>query len=745
MRERQALLLIWCFAPFTRLASKEPVEFVDPLIGTAHDGQTYPAAGVPFGMTQWTPQTRDLETKCVSPYYYKDTRIQGFRGTHEWSGSCTQDYGSFTIMPETGTPKIGADARSSAFRRDREHASPWQYRVTLDDYGIDAEITGSMRSGFLRFSFPRSQEASVVVQVNTKPGEGEIHIDQKAREIYGFNPVHRIYAGSGKAAGFSGYFVAQFSEPFAHSGNTRETGQPVAYVRFAARTANAISVRVGTSFTSFEEARKNLGAELPNWNFERARDQARAEWSRMLSKLEIHGVSDRQQTIFYTALYHALLMPRTFSDWDGSYPGFAGEGKTETAKGFVYYDDFSLWDTFRALHPLLTILDPKRSQDMAQSLVAKGQEGGWIPTFPGWNSYTSEMIGDHDVEMIVDAYAKGIRGFDIAEAYRLMWQNATKTPAADLYADGRGRRALASYLRYGYIPLEDPVKEAFHKNEQVSRTLEYAYDDFVLAQLAKALGMTEDYQALMQRARNWRNVIDPKVGFARGRHADGSWDEPFDPAGKYQYITEGLPFQYTFFVPQDIPGLVKLMGGPEVFNRRLDEIFAKNYYDHGNEPSHHIAYLYDYAGEAWKTQDQVRKILTKEYGTGPDGLSGNDDCGQISAWYVLSAMGLYPVAPGIPNYEIGSPLFPEVVIHLADGKRTVITATGTSDANRYIQSASINGKRSTRSWISHAELIQGGSIVFRMSSAPNRNWGSKPQDFPPDLMDGEKPTAAMAW
>jgi predicted alpha-1,2-mannosidase len=744
MRNKQLSGLILCLTSTAVLSARDPVEWVDPLIGSSHDGQTYPAAGAPFGMTQWTPQTRDKETKCVSPYYFKDTRIQGFRGTHEWSGSCTQDYGSFTIMPETGPLKTGAEARSSAFRRDHEHASPWLYQVTLDDYGIDAEMTGSVRSGFLRFSFPASREASIVVQVNSKPGEGEIHVDKRAREIYGFNPVHRIYAGSGKPAGFNGYFVAKFSEAFTGGGNVNEAGQPIAYVKFGANQEHRIGVRVGTSFTSVEEARKNLESEIPDWNFEAARDRARAEWSRMLSKLEIRGASEQQQTIFYTALYHALLMPRTFSDVDGSYPGFAGEGKTETAKGFVYYDDFSLWDTFRALHPLLTILDPQRSQDMAQSLVAKGQQGGWIPIFPGWNSYTAEMIGDHDVEMIVDAYAKGIRGFDVEEAYRLMLQNATKTPPPALYADGRGRRALASYLQYGYIPLEDPVKDAFHTNEQVSRTLEYAYDDFVLAQLAKALGKTGDYQALMKRAENWRNVIDPKIGFARGRHADGSWAEPFDPGGKYKYVTEGLPFQYTFFVPHNIPGLIKLMGGAETFNRRLDEIFAKNYYEHGNEPSHHIAYLYDYAGEAWKTQDHVRQILTKEYGTGPDGLSGNDDCGQISAWYVLSAIGFYPVAPGVPVYEIGSPLFPEVVIHLADGKQTVITATGASDENRYIQSARVNGKSSTRTWISHAELIQGGHIEFQMGHTPNKSWGSKPQDFPPDLMGAAKPTAAIA-
>lgn len=695
-------------------AAKQPVDAVDPLIGSAHDGQTYPAAGVPFGMTQWTPQTREGQAKCVSPYYYKDTRIQGFRGTHEWSGSCTQDYGSVTLMPESGPVKMDAAERSSAFRRENEHASPWQYRVKLEDSGIEAEVTGTSRAGFLRFTFPAGTAQSVVIEVNSKEGESEIHIDPKAHEVYGANPVRRIYAGSGKLAGFSGYFAARFDREFASSGTSAGRS---AFVRFAEGAERRVSVRVGTSFTSVEEARKNLDAELADWNFEKARDRARDEWSRALSRIEVRGATDEQATIFYTALYHAMLMPRTFSDADGSYPGFAGEGKTETAKTFVYYDDFSLWDTFRALHPLLTILDPKRAGDMAQSLVVKGRQGGWIPEFPGWNSYTSEMVGDHEVEMIVDAYVKGIRNFDVNEAYRLMLQNATKTPAYDLYVDGRGRRALASYLKYGYIPLEDPVKEAFHRNEQVSRTLEYAYDDFVLAQLAKALGKTDDYKMLMQRAMNYRNVIDPETGFARGRHADGSWATPFDPAGKYSYITEGLPFQYTFFVPQDIPGLIQLVGGKDAFNRKLDELFAKNYYDHGNEPSHHIAYLYDYSGEPWKTQEQVRRILAKEYGAGPEGLSGNDDCGQISAWYVLSALGFYPVAPGTPYYAIGSPLFPEAIIHLPNGKQFEIAAPGASERNRYIQSATLNGKPFNRTSLEHADIVRGGRLAFQMGPA----------------------------
>ena len=687
--------------PFLAGGASRPGDAADPLIGTAHEGQTYPGAGAPFGMTQWTPQTQDGEAKCVAPYYFKDDRIQGFRGTHSWSGSCTQDYGSVTLMPEAGPLKTGAAARSSRFRHDREQAKPWRYGVALEDSGIDVEMTGSARAGFLRFRFPASGAAVVLVQSNSRPGEGEIHVDPAAREIYGVNPVHRLYAGSGKPAGFSGYFVARFDRPFASFGTwngaavhesvrteSGGAGQPGAFARFRLQGGERVSVQVGTSFTSVEEARRNLRAEMPDWDFERASRESEAVWQRALAQIEIRGASADQERIFYTALYHALQMPRTFSDVSGRYPGFAGEGKIHTAQGFTYYDDFSLWDTFRALHPLLTILDPKRTQDMAQSLVVKGEQGGWMPIFPGWNSYTSAMIGDHDVAMLVDAYMKGIRGFDVREAYRLMLQNATKTPPREEYVDGKGRRALSSYLKFGFIPLEDPVAEAFHRREQVSRTLEYAYDDFVLAQLAKALGHDEDYRMLMRRSLNYRNVFDKSVGFVRGRHADGSWDTPFDPAGKYPYITEGLPWQYSFFAPHNMPDLIQLMGGREAFVRKLDELFAGKHYEHGNEPSHHLAYLYDYAGEPWKTQDEVRRIATREYGTGPGGLSGNDDCGQMSAWYVLSALGFYPVCPGVPYYEIGSPTFPEAVVHLPNGKDLTIRANGVSAANRYIQSAS---------------------------------------------------------
>lgn len=719
-------------------AQTQPVDAVNARIGTAAEGQTFPATGAPFGMTQWTPQTRDGEEKCIAPYYDQDTRIQGFRGSHFLSGSCTQDYGSMTLMPLNGKLKLEPKERSSAFSHASETLTPYRYAVNLSDYGITAEMTGTSRAGFLRFVFAHPSKAWVLVQSNAHRGEGTIRIDPKRREISGTNPAHRLYAGAGQSAGFSGYFVVQFDQDFhiggTWSGKTKHDGAqeqagtegaPGAYISFKLKDGDAVQARVGTSFTSIEEARRNLEAEIPGWNFDQVAAGARETWNATLGRIQIGGESPKR-TIFYTALYHSFLLPRMFSDVSGTYPEFAGSGRIETAKGFTYYCDYSIWDTFRALHPLLTILDPDREREMIQSLIAKGKQGGFLPIFPAWNSYTQEMIGDHAASVIGDAYLKGIHGFDIEEAYRLMRKNATELPASEeLYKDGRGRRALRSYLKYGYVPLEDPVQDAFHRNEQVSRTLEYAYDDFVVGEVAQALGKQGDAELFHRRAQNYRNVIDPTTGFARGRHTDGSWDSPFDPAGKYTYITEGLPYQYTFFVLQDMPGLIQLVGGREAFIRKLDALFAGGYYDHGNEPSHHIAYLYDYADDAWKTQEQVHNQMENRYFNRPAGIAGNDDCGQISAWYVMSALGFYPVTPGTPIYEIGTPLFDDATILLPNGKHFHVQAEGASQGKFYIQSAKLNGVPLTRAWIKHSEIISGGELTFEMSSHPNRNWPEK--------------------
>jgi predicted alpha-1,2-mannosidase len=712
-----------------------PADWVNEYIGTANEGQTFPATGPPFAMTQWTPQTREGNAKCIAPYYYADSLIQGFRGSHFLSGSCTQDYGSMTIMPESGALKLSAVERASAFDRKTEVAKPYKYAVSLSNYGIDAELTGTSRAGIMRFRFKNAGKSWLLIECNSAKGEGAVEIDTQNNQVTVVNPVRRLYAGNGKLAGFSGYFVVQFDRHFEVGGTWSGTqrhpssknqkgadGLPGAYLSFDLRPGEIVQARIGSSFTSLAEASRNLESEIPEWNFDKVAVQAKDKWNAALNRVDITADLTRRR-IFYTAMYHSMLLPRVFSDSSGSYPGFAGEGKVEIARGFIYHTDYSLWDTFRAVHPLLTILDPERELDMVKSLIAMGKEGGFLPIYPAWNSYTSEMIGDHAVAVIGDAYAKGIRGFDVEEAYRLMRQNAMESPQTyELYVDGRGRRGLISYLKYGYVPLEDPVPDAFHRNEQVSRTLEYAYDDSVIGAMAQALGHAEDADIFRRRGQNYRNVIDPQTGFARGRHADGSWDSPFDPAGKYNYITEGLPFQYTFFVLQDIPGLIDLVGGRQAFVSKLDALFAGGYYDHGNEPSHHIAYLYDYAGAAWKTQEHVRALLESQYADNPSGLAGNDDCGQMSAWYVMSALGFYSVSPGTPAYQIGTPLFDDATIRLDSGKRFHIRANGASSGKQYIRSVTLNGVPLNRYWLYHSEIIAGGELVFQMSSHPSKEW-----------------------
>jgi len=712
--------------------SFDPLRLVDPRIGTSHDGQTYPVVGMPFGMTGWTPETRSTEAKCIAPYYYNDTKITGFRGSHWLSGSCTQDYGSVTLMPTTGDLKVAPDERASRFQHASEVMSPAFYSVDLDDYHLKVELTGTTRAGMMRITFSSSGSRHLLIEPNARPNQGFIEVHPEKREIVGYNPVVRLYQGAGQPAGFNGYFVIKLDQSIADFGTWCNTAMSKreqqrgsgcnrigAYITLAPNAPKSLLVRIGTSFTSLAEAERNLSTEEPDWNFDVIRAHTEAAWRHYLGRIEIEGGTPKQQTTFYTALFHASLAPRIVSDADGTYNGFANEGRLHhTPKGNDYYDDFSLWDTFRALHPLLTILDPQRDGQMVQSLVDKGQQGGFLPIFPTWNSYTSEMIGDHAIAVIYDAYAKGIRNFNVPEAYRLVRQNAFLTPPLVEYVEGKGRRALTSYLRYGYIPLEDEVLDAFHQREQVSRTLEYAYDDYVVAQFASALGHRHDAALLFQRSHNWRNVLDPETGFVRGRHADGSWITPFDPTKPAAFVTEANPWQYTFFVPQDIDGLIHAIGGQIAFITKLDGLFNNHLYDQGNEPSHAIAYLYNFAGSPAKTQQRVRELMNTQFGVGPDGLPGNDDAGQMSAWYVLSAMGFYPVCPGTLEYSIGSPIFSRIAIHLINGKTFTIAAHGSSANNIYIRSVRLDGHAHPGWSFSHNDILRGATLTLDMAPVP---------------------------
>lgn len=703
-----------------------PIKYVDPLIGTApartesalkhgsgseEKGQNFPAAGRPFGMTQWTPETRTTEIKCISPYYYNDKFITGFRGSHWMSGSCTQDYGSMTIMPfTTGSTDTLVHDPVSKFSHKNEVTTPSYYRVLLDNSGIKAELTGSVRSGIMRFTFPGKSQSLLFLRINSDENAGKIWVDLENNEIKGFNPVHRIYQGRGKSAGFSGFFVIRFDKPFKQI----EQLQGSQKLALSFKNEKIVHVRIGTSFTSLEAAGKNLDSEIPGWDFDKVRKSTEDVWNETLGKVRVSGTSETDMVKFYTALYHCYQLPRIASDIDGSYPGFAQDTLIHKAEGFEYYDDFSMWDTYRALHPLMTILEPERTRDMVRSLVLKAEQGGWMPIFPAWASYTAAMIGDHVSTTISDAYMKGITDFDTEKAYKYMRQNAFDNPSVADYKDGKGRRALKSYLRYNYIPLEDSVLDAFHRFEQVSRTLEYSFDDYALARFAKELGKDDDSRILMQRSGNWKNVFDTQSGFVRGRYADGRWIEPFNPYKRASYICEGTPFQYTWYVPQDIPGLMKAMGGQDAFISKLNEFFDKGYYWHGNETDHQAAYIFAMAGKSEKTQEWVRKIISEEYGTGPGGLSGNEDAGQMSAWLVFSMMGFYPVCPASNQYVITTPSFDDVKIFLPGGKTFIISSVKKNKSGAYIRAITKDGGRYNDWFITHEDIVKGSRFTFQL-------------------------------
>jgi len=721
------------------------VQYVQTLIGTGKSttpaalkhssgtellANTIPAVTVPFAMTQWTAQTQIVETKCIAPYYYQDSLFYGFRGSHWLSGSCTQDYGSFTIMPITGKLKIKLSDIAVPLLHDQEIAQPFYYSLQLPQYALKTEITATPRSAIMQITSNKNDSLHILIRPNSDRGKGFIKIDRPKNEISGYNPVYRIYQGAGQPSGFSGYFVIQADRLFSESGtyhdneiafldslsNQADLG---AFISFQVKKESVLKLKIGTSFTSIEEARKNLEAEIPHWNFEMVKNASEKVWENALDQIKVEGDSERDKTIFYTALYHSMQHPRVFNDLSGTYPAFSKSYINARLTKGNYYDDFSMWDIYRAQLPLLEILKPELVNDFVSSLILKGQQGGWLPIFPCWNNYTNAMIGDHAISFIASAYMKGIADYDSEEAYRLMRKNAFEVASDEEYKNGKGRRALNSYLEYQYIPLEDKVPDAFHKQEQVSRTLEYAYDDYALAMMAKKLNKETDYKQLIARSQNYRNVFDDSSKLVRGRYADGRWFAPFNPDIKLPFITEGTSRQYTFYVPHDIPGLADLMGGKKQFENALDTLFLKGEYWHGNEPGHQIPFLYNFTESPWKTQQIVNKILSEEYADGPGGLSGNDDAGQMSAWYVFAAMGFYPVDPVSGNYLLTSPVFDKITIRLAENKTFVIHVKKQSSSSTYIHAMKWNGELYQNNFLTYTMLKNGGTMEFELGDQPH--------------------------
>jgi predicted alpha-1,2-mannosidase len=762
-----AVLLVFTGIVSAVSAKTGPASYVNPFVGTDYHGHTFPGAALPGGMVQLGPDTDIKGWDWCSGYHYSDGSVMGFSHLHR-SGMGAGDWGDILLMPTTGDLKVEPGSKEnpdegyrSRFSHQEEWASPGYYAVNLKDYGIKAELTVSERVGFHKYTFPKSDAAHILIDMGHGIGSrctgAEIKIVSDT-EIAG----HRSSMGFVK--GKDVYFYARFNKPFRSfgtwngkdikDGSKEDSGiQCGAYVDYSTSENETIEVKVGISYTSVGQAKLNLDTEIKDWNFDRVKEAAAETWNKALSKIDIQAnkadgeeYSKHKLTTFYTALYHSLLFPAAFSDVDGKYMGL--DHQVHTAKGFTYLSDFSLWDTFRAEMPLLTLVDPQRINNTINTWIAQYEQGGWMPTPQQFgNSYTNDMIGDHPVDVIADAWAKGIRNYDLKIAYEAVRKNAMETPPAD--SRSHGRIGLEYYLKYNYLPY-NKVRES------VSRTLEYAYDDWCVAQLAKALGKTDDYELFMKRAENYKNVMDKSTGFARPKDADGKWLTPFDPTfighGDDRHYTEANAWQYTWFVPQDVQGLITIEGGRKRFVEKLDSLFAISsaiketvsdatgligQYAHGNEPSHHTAYLFNYAGAPWKTQNMVRRVMDELYSDGPAGLCGNEDMGQMSAWYVLSVMGFYPVAPGQNVWVIGSPEFSKVTVHLdpafGNAKEFVVEAKNNSKDNKFIQSATLNGQPLNKPWFSEDVIKKGGTISFEMGTEPNKTWGSAPEDAPPSL------------
>jgi predicted alpha-1,2-mannosidase len=718
-----------------------PVDWVNTFIGTGGSangpeyGGTMPLVTTPFGMTNWTAQTRQNRIS-VSSYAYEDGAISGFIGTHQpaiWMG----DYGYVTLMPEIGNISPTVEYRRLPFSHRDEVSTPYYYSVTMGAdpaHRIIAEITATDHCAYMRFRFPAESKGSVLVEATRAGTQGYVAVDAHRREIYGYNPDRMdAHLSNVKLPNFKGYFVARFRQPFRHKGvyqgvlpvadRDEVTGDAVgAFAQFDTKADPVVEAQVGTSFISIEQARANLDAELPAWEFESMRDELKRKWNAKLSIVAIEGAPDDQRHIFYTGLYHALLYPRLFSEYGRYYSAF--DDRIHSGES---YTDFSIWDTFRAENSLLTLLAPERIDGMINALLQDYKEGGWLPKWPN-PSYTNIMIGTPADSLIAEAVAKGFRGFDYQLAYEAVHKDANTPPDGDTTRRWLDREAGVPYearagLTYakklGYIPA-DKVSES------ASSTLEETYDDYAVAQVAKAVGKSDDYEILMRRSRNYRNLFNPARGFMQARNSDGTWAAP--DVG----WTEGDQWVYLFSPLHDVPGVIALLGGNDAFNAQLDRHFGGHHNQHDNEPSHHYGYLYDFGGQPWKTQAVVRQIARDAYSNTPTGVLGNEDCGQMSAWYIFTALGFYPVNPASAQYMIGSPLFTRATLNLPNGRRFEILAANNSPGNAYIQSARLNAEPLVDPVITYQQLQAGGELEFVMGPKPSK-WASawQPQVISP--------------
>jgi predicted alpha-1,2-mannosidase len=719
------LFLLSCLTVTVTASAREadPARWVNPFIGTGGHGHTFPGAVLPFGMVQLSPDTRLSGWDGCSGYHDSDRLIYGFSHTH-LSGTGVADLCDILLMPvSNGGQYLNNTEYASPFRKETETAEPGYYRLFLDKPGVLAEMTATPRVGLHRYTFAKGKSAGLLIDLEHR----DPVLDSWIR-IVSPTEIHGYRRSSSWAKDQQIYFALRLSQPLLSASPDSPQalrGKKVRTTLHFAPSTSPLLVKVGLSSVGVDGAVKNLEAEAPGWDFDAKRHEARSAWNRELGRIEVSGGNSEQLTSFYSALYHCFIHPSLWSDADGRYRGH--DGQIHKTDGFEVYTVFSLWDTFRTLHPLLNLIMPRRSQDFIRTFLDIYQQGGLLPVWELHGNETFCMIGYHSVPVILDAWVKGIRGFDPKRALEAMRHSANQN-----------HFGLDAYRANGHIAAD-------MDHEGVSKTLEYAYDDACIAEFARLLGEEETAREFWQRAQYYQNTFDPRTGFMRPRQ-NGGWKTPFEPGEVDFNFTEANSWQYSFFVPQDITGLMKLHGGADKLEQKLDELFQTaqslsgrqqsditgliGQYAHGNEPSHHMAYLYNFLGSPHKTQARVRQIMDSLYHPRPDGLCGNEDCGQMSAWLVMSALGLYPVTPGRPEYVLSAPWFERAVIHLENGRSFTIEAPQVGPNTFYIQQASLNGQPHSKSFISHDSVAGGGDLIFTMGAQPGTKWGTAMGDRP---------------
>ncbi|MEO7215226.1 GH92 family glycosyl hydrolase [Mucilaginibacter sp.] len=730
----------------------DPVEWINPLMGTQSkydlsNGNTYPAIALPWGMNFWTPQTGKMGDGWQ--YTYDAYKINGFKQTHQPS-PWMNDYGQFAIMPATGKLKVTQNGRQSWFSHKTEIAKPYYYSVYLADHDVTTEITPTERSAQFRFTYPKSDSSFIVIDAFDKGSY--IKVLRGEGKIVGYSTKY----ARGPLKNFKNYFVIYVDKPIAlsqlYSDSTLNDGSELtakhvsAIIGFKTAKGEKVHLRVASSFISIEQADISLQREVGKDSFDATEAKAKATWNKTLSRLAVEGGTVDQTRTFYSCLYRMLFFPNKMYEVDAKGQIMHWSAQDGTVKPGYKFAGTGFWDTFRALYPFLNLVYPAINKEMQAGLVNDYKEGGWLPE---WSSpgYSDVMVGNNSASVVSDAYLKGGRGYDINTLYEALTHGANNDgPRAT------GRDGVDYYNSLGYVPYDVKI------NENAARTLEYAYDDFTIYKLGKALGRpTAETDVYKQRSMNYKNLFDPQTGLMRGKNKDGKFQTPFNPFKWGDAFTEGNSWHYTWSVFHDINGLISLMGGKEKFVTKLDSVwslppvFDDSYYGeviheiremqiagmgqyaHGNQPIQHMPYLYNYAGQPWKTQTHVRDVMNKLYKATPDGYCGDEDNGQTSAWYVFSAMGFYPVCPSSGQYVLGTPLFKKLTLTLENGKKVIINAPTNSDANRYVSALTVNGKAYDYNWLSHAALLNGGVLNFSMSATPNKARGIKAEDVPYSL------------